>query len=116
MKPICFLALAFLATAAPTFADTIAQWNFNSVPSDTNTSTGTIVPSLGTGTASLVGGVTASFSTGSTNDPASSADDSGWQTSDYPVQGNGNKTAGVQFNVSTVGYSNIVVRWDQRVT
>jgi hypothetical protein len=116
MKPIYFLALAFLATAAPTFADTIAQWTFNSVPSDGMPTTGTNGPSVGSGTASLVGGITASFSTGSTNDPASGTDDSGWQTTDYPVQGNGNKTAGVQFDVNTAGYSNIVVRWDHRVT
>ena len=71
---------------------------------------------MGSGTASLIGGVTGGFSSGSTNDPASSSDDSGWQTSNYPAKEIGNKTAGVQFNVSTVGYSNIVVRWDQRVT
>jgi hypothetical protein len=75
-----------------------------------------MAPSVGSGTASLIGGVTAGFSTGSTNDPASSTDDSGWQTSNYPAATTGNKTGGVQFNVSTVGYSNIVVRWDQRVT
>jgi hypothetical protein len=82
--------------------------------------TGTTNPSVGGGTASLIGGVMPGtpneFSTGSTNDPASSTDDSGWQTTDYPAKETGNKTAGVQFNVSTVGYSNIVVRWDQRVT
>jgi hypothetical protein len=75
---------------------------------------------VGSGTASLIGGVAPGtpneFSTGSTNDPASSNDDSGWQTTGYPAAATGNKTAGVQFNVSTVGYSNIVVRWDQRVT
>jgi hypothetical protein len=98
------------------FADVIAQWNFNSVPSDASPSTGTNGPSVGNGTASLVGGTTGSFSTGSTNDPASGTDDSGWQTTDYPIQGAGNKTAGVQFHASTAGYSNVVVRWDQRVT
>jgi hypothetical protein len=97
-------------------ADIIAQWNFNSVPPDGSPTTGTSAPSVGSGTASLIGAVTGGFSTGSTNDPASSSDDSGWQTSNYPAAGTGNKTGGVQFNVSTVGYSNIVIRWDHRVT
>ena len=101
-------------------ADIIAQWNFNSVPPDSSPTTGTTAPSVGSGTASLIGGVMPGtpneFSTGSTNDPASSTDDTGWQTSNYPAAATGNKTGGVQFNVSAVGYSNIVVRWDQRVT
>src|SRR5215468_2029030 len=84
---------------APATAATIAQWNFNRVPPDSSTSTGTIVPSTGTGTASLVGGTTATYTTGSTNDPAASADDSGWNTKSYPSEVTGNKTAGVQFNV-----------------
>src|SRR5438552_8458892 len=97
-------------------ADVIAQWNFNSIPPDSATGTGTNQPSVGTGIATLVGSVTATYAAGSTNDPASSTDDSGWNTSSYPAQGTGNKTAGVQFNVSTLGNSNIVVRWDLRVS
>jgi hypothetical protein len=94
----------------------ITEWTFNSVPPDSSPTTGTVVPLVGSGTASLIGGVTATFSDGSTNDPASGTDDSGWNTSHYPAQGAGNKTAGVQFSASTLGYSNIVVRWDLRVT
>jgi hypothetical protein len=108
----CFIVITFHFARA----DIVAQWNFNSLTPDGIPGTGTTVPSVGTGTASLVGGVSGGFSAGSTNDPASSTDDSGWQTSDYPAKETGNKTAGVQFNVSTVGYSNIVVRWDHRVT
>jgi len=65
------------------------------------TSTGTNRPSVGNGTASLIGGTTATWATGSTNDPATSTDDSGWNTAAYPAQGGNNKTAGVQFGVST---------------
>jgi hypothetical protein len=112
----CFIVNAFHFANA----DIIAQWNFNSVPPDASPGTGTTAPSVGIGNASMIAGVmpptTGEFSTGSTNDPASSTDDSGWQTTDYPAKETGNKTGGVQFNVSTVGYSNIVVRWDQRVT
>jgi hypothetical protein len=105
-----------LVAPAPAPAATIAQWNFNSAPPDGSTSTGTNLPSVGVGTAVLIGGTTATYAAGSTNDPATSADDSGWNTSHYPAQSTGNKTAGVQFNVSTLSYSNIVVRWDHKVS
>ena len=90
----------------------IAQWNFNSTSPDGSVATGATSPSVGSGTASLVGGVTAAFATGDTAlDPAGTTDNSGWNTSTYPNQGTGNKTRGVQFNVSTAGRQNIVVAW-----
>ena len=89
-----------------------AQWNFNSVTPDANTATGTTAPSIGSGTASLVGGATATFATGDPAfDPAGSTDQSAWNTATYPTQGAGNKTRGVQFNVSTAGKQNIVISW-----
>jgi hypothetical protein len=91
-----------------------AQWNFNSVTPDGDTTTGSTAPSLGSGAASMVGGVTANgsgFATGNTAlDPAGSTDNSAWNTTSYPASGN-NKTAGVQFAVSTAGIQNIVVGW-----
>ena len=94
-----------------------AQWNFNSVTPDGDTTTGSTAPSLGNGTASMAGGVTANgsgFATGNTVlDPAGSTDNSAWNTTGYPASGN-NKTAGVQFAVSTVGIQNIVVSWSQQ--
>jgi endonuclease/exonuclease/phosphatase family metal-dependent hydrolase len=90
----------------------IAQWNFNSTSPDNNNGTGVITPSSGSGTASLVGGATATFATGDTSlDPSGSTDNSGWNTASYPAQGTGNKTRGVQFNVSTAARHNIVVAW-----
>ena len=68
------LVFAVLLPAIPvsqSFADLITQFNFNSLPSDNMTSTGTNRPSVGSGTASLIGGITATWATGSTNDPAS---------------------------------------------
>lgn len=95
----------------------ITQWNFNSVPSDANTSTGTTLPNIGAGTIAVVGGVTSSFSsgdaTGGSTDPAT-GDDSGLQTTTYPAQGTNNKTAGIEARVGTSGYQDIVVSWDQR--
>jgi endonuclease/exonuclease/phosphatase family metal-dependent hydrolase len=91
-----------------------AQWNFNSITPDNNTTTGTTTPSVGVGTAALVGGTTATFATGDTTlDPAPAADNSAWNTTSYPASGN-NKTAGAQFAVSTAGIQNIAVSWSQR--
>src|SRR5262252_1125248 len=114
-KSVVF-ALFLVIGVSKCFGEVIAQWNFNSLPPDGMTSTGTNRPSVGNGTASLIGGTTATWATGSTNDPATSSDDSGWNTASYPAQATGNKTAGVQFDVSTLGYTNIVVRWDHRVS
>ena len=92
-----------------------AQWNFNSVTPDANTATGSTVPSVGSGTATAIGGVAASFVGGdATLDPAPAADNSAWTTTTYPASTANNKTAGVQFAVSTAGKQNIVISWSQR--
>src|SRR6185436_888456 len=95
-------------------ADTLIQWNFNSDPPDGSSSTGTLVPSTGAGTASVVGGATSAYFGGATTDGA--ADNTALSTSSYPAQGTGNKTRGVQFNVSTLGFESIVISWQQRNT
>jgi hypothetical protein len=59
-------------------------------------------------------GTTVTFATGSTNDAA--GDNTGWNTTSYPSQGTGNKTDGIQAGVSTVGYANIAIGWDQRLS
>lgn len=109
--------LAAAAVAAlfsiPAAADTLVQWNFNSPTPDNNTATGTLVPSVGAGTASLLSGTTSTFASGSTGDPAT-ADDSGWNTSTYPSVSSGSGTRGVQFSVSTEGFENIVLTFDKR--
>src|SRR5882724_2645572 len=115
-RVLVFVFVLFCAHSACVYADVIAQWTFNSVPPDADNATGTNLPAIGSGSASILGLVTATYSDGGTNDPASGTDDSGWATTHYPSQGTSNKIAGVQFNVSTLDYSNIVVRWDQRVT
>ena len=92
-----------------------AQWNFNSVPPDANTATGSTVPNIGTGTATAIGGVVASFVGGdATLDPAPAADNSAWTTVTYPAATANNKSAGVQFAVSTAGKQNIAIGWSQR--
>ena len=102
-------SLTLLATPAIN----IARWDFN----DTNTLAVTApAPSTGTGTASLLNGATATFPSGTFSDPAGApgAANSGWNTSSYPPQGTSNKTAGVQFNVSTLGHQDILLAWEQK--
>lgn len=115
MKRTFLICLAALLVDRSTSAEIIAQWNFNSPIPDGKTSAGTLEPGIGGGKATLIGGVTGTYATGSTNDPATS-DNSGWNTSSYPTQATGNKTAGVRFGVSTAGYSNIQIDWDHRVS
>jgi hypothetical protein len=108
------LAVGLLAGCLSLRAEIIAQWNFNSLVADANTGTGSTGPSAGAGIAALVGAVSASFATGCTNDAA--ADNSGWSITGFPAQWTSNKLGGIQFNVSTLGYSGIVIRWDQRAS
>ena len=104
-------------TVNVTPAGIIAQWNFNSPTADASTQTGTLTPSVGSGTAAYVGGAAAAssgeFAGGSSADPAAS-DNSGWNTSTYPAATTGNKTRGVQFDVNTSGKQNIVVTWSSQ--
>ena len=110
-KLFAFAAAALLATHAN--ADVVAQWNFNSVAPDNNTSTGTLLPSVGAGAASLVGGTSATFASGAasggSSDPAAS-DDSGWNLSTFATQGTGDMTRGAQFSFSTVGFARWLAR------
>jgi len=111
------LTLSFFAVVASSQAAILTQWNFNSTAPDGNTATGTTLPSFGAGTASLVGGVTATFASGDASGGSTDpnvGDDSAWNTTAYAAQGTGDKQRGVQFLVSTVGQQNIMVNWDIR--
>jgi len=110
-------AVALLSVIAGS-SNIVAQWNFNSATPDSTNQTGTLLPALGLGSASYVGGTAPSatgFATGSTTD-TNANDNSGWNTTTYPAVTSANLTAGVRFDVSTVGRQNIVIRWDQRVS
>ncbi len=107
-----FLIISF-SVAQNAQAELLAQWNFNSVEPDGAVGTGTNIVSAGADTAILVGGTTNIYSTGSPRDPAGT-DNSDWNVRSFPGQGSNNKTAGPQFNVSTLGYERIIVTWEQR--
>jgi hypothetical protein len=111
-----FALLALIAAAASSQAAIITQWDFN-FGNDANTSTGTLNPVLGSGTAALFGGNTSTFAsgdaTGGSSDP-NVGDDSAWNTTTYAAQGTGDKSRGVEFLVSTAGSQNIMVMFDLR--
>lgn len=114
MKNI-ILTLLVLAAATNAPAAVISQWDFNTIPPDSGVGTGTLTPSVGTGVASTVGGVSTAFSGGSPSDPAASGtDNSGLVATNFPAQSTGSGTAGFQFTSSTVGFKDISVSFDLR--
>ncbi|MCX8097609.1 MAG: ExeM/NucH family extracellular endonuclease [Casimicrobiaceae bacterium] len=100
-RVLCCLFAFLLALARADAQTTITEWTFTG---DVTT------PSTGSGTASLLPGNTATFAAG----PSGVTGDRAWNTTNYPAQGTGSKTRGVQFQVSTAGYSNIGLRFDIR--
>lgn len=119
MKSIIAGGLAALVVATAD-ASVVTQWNFNgssnsTVPGGASSPTA----STGSGTASLVGGVTGSFASGISNggssDPVTTSPTNyGWGTTGYAAQGTDNNLRGVQFNVSTFGFDSVVVSYDLR--
>ncbi|MES2799402.1 MAG: choice-of-anchor I family protein [Bacteroidota bacterium] len=109
------ICLGLLICSFTSFAQVITKWDFNSVPSDGSTSTGSFLPSSGTGTLTLIGGTTSTFAAGNSADP-NSADNSGLNTTTYPASATNSETAGIQFNVPTTSFSNIVVEFMQRLS
>jgi len=105
----CVLAAGVLAACGAANAAIITQWDFNGQSATTVPGGGTSpTPSIGAGTASLLASVTGSFSSGIANggssDPVTTSPPNfGWQTTTYPAQGAGSGTAGVRFDISTVG-------------
>ncbi len=100
LAALCVAVLPLLMVSSiPVYAaSTITQWTFEG---DVTT------PATGSGTATLVGGTTATFAGGN-------GGGRGWNTTTYPTQGTSNKTRGVQFQVSTLGFENITLTFDHR--
>ncbi len=115
------ITLAALATLVGAANAQFVEFNFNSVVPDAATSTGSLVPNVGVGSLTLLGGVTSSFSSGSANggssDPAGTNDNSGLQTTNYATNVAESGLRGVRYDTSTaqgMGYTNIMVEFDLR--
>jgi hypothetical protein len=105
----------FLISNASQSQTTLSAWDFEAYPSGfTNPS-----PSIGTGLASLIN-QSGSISAGGTQGGNGNATGCGttqtgsaWQV--FPFDpGTFNESNGVEFKTSTVGYGNIIFKWDQR--
>lgn len=114
MNKLLLFLIGAAMVASSTNAAIFTQWNFNSKQKDYNTATGSVEPSIGsalTSTMSRIGGVGYLFYNGSPNDPAADNDDSSFRINRFPQAAN--QTAGLQFRVSTLGWQNISISWDQ---
>lgn len=123
-KLLGITAAALVASAGFAQTTTICQWNFNVPGAELVPITGTVVPSIGSGTLQYIG----SFATAPNGDPilpmfrsgggsgdtTAFPDNAGLDQSPFPAQGTGDRTSGLEVAVSTVGRSNIVVTFDQR--
>src|SRR6187401_1282024 len=108
MYKIIFTSLVSIGLSLGASAATIiSQWNFNSPAFDGDPSTGTLVPSTGSGTFGVLGFLTTVYN-GATNAPSGSSDPLGVDPNNSGLRllGNwpasatiaSNKTAGVQMN------------------
>ncbi|MCX7743046.1 MAG: choice-of-anchor I family protein [Flavobacteriales bacterium] len=113
-KLLSLTALSIFSYIHAISQTTIGFWNFN-FGNDNNVSTGTTLPAVGSGSIALVGGTTATFATGHSNDPNTN-DNSGYNTTNYPAQGTNPKTAGIQINVNTTGLDDIQIEFWQRLS
>lgn len=123
-KKIALIALGSLLVLAATRANAqvITEWNFDNLSTGTNTAP---APSTGTGTASSLGMAlftgpdasniynlagTGSDNSGSGNNTWRIVGTNGWNS------GAAIGTQGAQFNVSTVGYSNVSLTFDVSIS
>ena len=119
---ISFLASALLVSLSGRAQTTITQWNFNGTSATTvDGGSSAPTPSTGSGTASLLGGITATFAAGNTSvgtieTETTSPPNYGWNTTTYAASGTENKQRGVQFAVSTVNYTGITFKFEQRLS
>ncbi len=104
------------ATIAITPSVELTRWDFNETNDYTPVNP---APSLGSGTAipgPSAGATNFIFAPGALFDPAQLVTDStnaAWELNGFNA-GISNKTAGFQYNVSTVGYTNILLTWSER--
>lgn len=109
-RPLLVLIVVFALFAQAPLAraqTVIAQWNFNE---------SLTAPSTGAGALAVLGGVATSTVSGAgSTDPATTPDNA-LNTANYPAQGAGARTAGVEIRVSTTGYEAISFSFDFRAS
>jgi len=99
MKTLAFLLSLFAAGAGPAFASTLADWTFETT---TPASAGPFAPEIGSGAARGSHAGAAVYSSPAGNGSSHSFSSTLWAVGDY-----------YQFQVSTVGFSDLNISWDQ---
>ena len=113
LRSFVSIVLFFIAWPAASRGDILAQFDFNTA--DGNASTGTMAPSVGTGAFIAIGGATTFYGFGAgSGDPAVGADNSALGLGGFPSQGSASGTVGFQAEVSTVGFNDITLTFDQK--
>ena len=122
MKKLYFFTITIATVAFSQAQTTIALWDFNGA-SATTVLGGELTPSVaqGAGAASLVGGVTATFASGTasggSSDPVTTTPNNyGWNGTTWAAAGTENKQRGYQFQISTTDYADITFKFDQRLS
>ncbi len=117
MKNKFFSILLCISSIVAEAQSPFTLWDFNSIPRDGNTATGSLTPSIGNGSLNLLGGVTSTFASGSANGGSSDTatqDNTALNFTNFPTINNNSGSAGVEFKVSTIGRKNIMISWDAR--
>ena len=94
-----------------TSAAVLAQWDFNATTDTNHPAT-----SAGEGMATVLGGLSAQFASGSGSSDPAGTNDMALALSRFPAQGMAARSAGVQFAVSTSGYDSISLKFDLRAS
>jgi hypothetical protein len=115
MKKIYFSFLLGISTLIGTGQSNVIFWDFNSSTNDANTATGNNSPIIGNGAIQVIGGTTQTYVGGHPNDP-NTTDNSGYQTTSYPSQGNAPKTAGIEFHVDASSFNKLKLEFYQRLS
>lgn len=85
----------------------IVLWNFNDEDTNADGGVNATLSSI-----QLIGGTTATFASGSPIE--TSTPNRAYNTTNYPEQGQNNRSAGIRFNAPTNGHGGIVVLFDLR--
>ncbi|MDM4018103.1 hypothetical protein [Roseiconus lacunae] len=96
-----FAGFAVVWCSSACWADVVTEWNFED----------TLLPDVGVGSVSLVGGTTAMFDNGPFG-----GNNRAWYTTNYAPQETESGQRGVQFLIDTTGYSEIQVHWISRAS
>lgn len=100
-----FAALILTWPGIPAAAGVIGSWDYDAQAT---------TPTQGDGSQVLIGWVVATTTTWVTGQTSSSYPSWGYETDSYPAQSAGNRTAGIQFSISTGGYTGITVSFDKQ--